>query len=1128
MKRIIYSEDEPAVKPKAKPVEPLPKKDISDKKILLIIILIIISVIILIVVGIVIYFFFIKKKEIKEKNYISSTYKIKANEKMSFLNLNGIGLKDKDYSIEEENFLSESNNRALRNLRSVAVKEGSYVPEESGIISVKIIFKITLKSLDKLFIDNAALIKVNLTGLEMEGVTSMRSTFSGCINLKDIDLEGINSQNLIHMEYTFQNCMELKNINLSPIYSSNLINTINIFAGCINLQFINLTSFTKVDEHMFIDLKSTPKIIANTFISSDITNIFYKLFQININIIIEGSNQGQLQCEIGEKEKCQTCDNNIKGNCLTCNYGYFLPFNEIENKKCLPCNKIENCLTCFGDKNRVICSSCESGYILQNDKCEKNEENIQDCIIGVNEKCKTCNSDPIKKNQCGECNIGFYLPSNGNKIICETCNKILNCIECLGTKEDIICSKCEDGYEIINNKCEIKQTCVIGDEEKCSSCKNENGKEKECNTCNEGYFIPENTNVYTCSKCTLNNCKSCFGKINQDICLECKENFESIKSDNNKIVSCNCPSNYKYSDGICKEYHNWIEIIHDTTYTHFKMFIINNVFLKLKFNEIDIYVNDSLIPLEISDSGNEDFIYQFPETGFHKININIKKKLTTLYYAFTNGGGYFKSFRILPDFDSSQVTSMKMFLSNTGFDYCDLKYLDTRNVIDFEKFLWYSVELTSLDLTNFNTSKAKNLRKMFGEDKKMNMLDLSSFDTSNVIFCKLMFHDFSRNCTIKISNRFSKFKEQIRFDNQIINIDELSCNYFENCKQWNGSQETLYCKKCKIGYEIKNGKCFEPKCILGENEKCSKCQTITGIENECLECNEGYYLPSNSLNKKICSKCSIDGCKICENNICKECKLFYEPIINSGNINQCKLTCDLGDENKCLTCNIEEGKKHECGSCNSGYRLLKNGICQKIENSYIAIYKLTSKINKIHILCRCENEIQISDIEMYVNGTKVTPYYLTERCWRNQVDYDYIAYDFPSSGEYEVKIIFKKTLIDMQYLFHTVDYMINITFNETFDTSHVLNMKYLFSNCDYLKYINVSSFNRTLLGDFYSTFDDCKELTFLDLSSFDIRNYDRGTLITNNINLKYIDISSFDLSVYSDVNFLGVYLKMQK
>ena len=703
MKRIIYSEDEPAVKPKAKPVEPHPKKDISDKKILLIIILIIISVIILIVVGIVIYFFFIKKKEIKEKNYISSTYKVKANEKMSFLNLNGIGLKDKDYSIEEENFLSESNNRALRNLRSVAVKEGSYVPEESGIISVKIIFKITLKSLDKLFIDNAALIKVNLTGLEMEGVTSMRSTFSGCINLKDIDLEGINSQNLIHMEYTFQNCMELKNINLSPIYSSNLINTINIFEGCINLQFINLTSFTKVDEHMFIDLKSTPKIIANTFISSDITNIFYKLFQININIIIEGSNKGQLQCEIGEKEKCQTYGNNIKGNCLTCNNGYFLPFNEIENKKCLPCNKIENCLTCFGDKNRVIYSSCESGYILQNDKCEKNEENIQDCIIGVNEKCKTCDSDPIKKDQCGECNIEFYLPLNGNKIICETCNKILNCIECLGTKEDIICSNWEDGYEIINNKCEIKQTCAIGDEEKCSSCKNENGKEKECNTCNEGYFIPEKTNVYTCSKCTINNCKSFIGKINQDICLECKENFESIKSDNNKIVSCNCTSNYKYSDGICKEYHNWIEIIHDTLYNDFKMLILNNVFLRLKFNEIDIYVNDSLIPLEISDSGNEDFIYQFQETGFHKININIKKKLTTLYYVFTNGGGYFKSFRILPDFDSSQVTSMKMFLSNTGFDYCDLKYLDTRNVIDFEKFLWYSVELTSLDLTNFKS-----------------------------------------------------------------------------------------------------------------------------------------------------------------------------------------------------------------------------------------------------------------------------------------------------------------------------------------------------------------------------------------------------------------------------------------
>ena len=39
------------------------------------------------------------------------------------------------------------------------------------------------------------------------------------------------------------------------------------------------------------------------------------------------------------------------------------------------------------------------------------------CEIGENEKCKSCNLNI--KNQCEDCNNGYYLPLDGNKEICE-------------------------------------------------------------------------------------------------------------------------------------------------------------------------------------------------------------------------------------------------------------------------------------------------------------------------------------------------------------------------------------------------------------------------------------------------------------------------------------------------------------------------------------------------------------------------------------------------------------------------------------------------------------------------------------------------------------------------------------
>ena len=841
-------------------------------------------------------------------------------------------------------------------------------------------------------------------------------------------------------------------------------------------------------------IKTFPKLGKKTslrFADSELDEIPVKIRK-NFRIANINSNE---ECEIGNNEKCKTCSHQIKQNCLTCNEGYYLPYHKMYNRKCLPCNKTEHCNSCFGEKNYIVCTSCDEGYTLSENLCI-----IPSCVIGENEKCKTCNK--LIKNECQTCNEGFYLPSDGNKKICEKC-KINNCEECSGTIKNPICLKCKIGFELYNNNCE-EQKCIIGNNEKCTSCSKEKGKEEECGECNDGYFIPTNSNLKTqCSKCSLKNCKKCSGKLNNDTCLECNNNYITTKNQDGLIEYCSLPPD--------KEYNNWMEIEYNVTNYLKKTQLMNTLYTKINLNEIDIYENENLIYLSKDPTAwDKPIFHKFDKNGLHKVKINIKKTLKSMAWMFTNLGNI-KSIKFLPGFDSSQVTSIDEIFACGGVQYLDLNYLNTSNFLILNYAFEYSSSLVHLNLSSFNTLKAREMTAMFYGMKKIKELDLSSFDTSNIIDCVALFHEFPINCTIIISNKFTKCREQIPYENKnIINIDELLCKKFYKCNECSGSKENLYCIKCDLGYELKNNICVKSECDLGENNKCLSCQTQLGKEKECLDCNDGYYL----TNSKTCEKCPIDGCKICQSssNDCNECKLFYEPEldITTNKIINCKLICDIGQEDKCATCNLEQGKISQCSSCNPGYRLMKNGKCKKIENYFIGIYNITSKYKFTRIMCVSENGIKLSDFEMFANGTKVAPY-LYYGSWRTGIYDDYIAYIFPTLGKVEVKIVFNKTLTNMKYLFVDCYDLISINFSDTFDTSHVICMYYMFSSCDSLKYINISSFNTSLVGDMEGMFNGLDELTSLDLSNFDTKNvYYMQCIFAYSEKLSYLDISSFD------------------
>ena len=239
---------------------------------------------------------------------------------------------------------------------------------------------------------------------------------------------------------------------------------------------------------------------------------------------------------------------------------------------------------------------------------------------------------------------------------------------------------------------------------------------------------------------------------------------------------------------------NWIDTIfkiNDITYNT-RLLCLNENDLDVK--DIDVYIDGKLTLVNRTSSIDPQLVYKFNKRGVYNIKFNIKKELTTMTWLFANNHDIVSA-TFLPGFDySSQVTSMENMFVSTNIQYLDMRHLDTSNLRNLQGFI---------NINNYNYNfKTKNIMDF-------PMIDLSSFDTSKVTNCVGMLHELHNEVLIKISNKFTKCREQIPYFNRVINIDNEACHhYFRNCKKCSGSHETLRCNECMEGYRLmKNGHC---------------------------------------------------------------------------------------------------------------------------------------------------------------------------------------------------------------------------------------------------------------------------------------------------------------------------------
>ena len=176
------------------------------------------------------------------------------------------------------------------------------------------------------------------------------------------------------------------------------------------------------------------------------------------------------------------------------------------------------------------------------------------------------------------------------------------------------------------------------------------------------------------------------------------------------IEKCSCPSDHKLIDGLCLENNNWIEMEYNITNSSLKQQLMNTFHTNIELKDIDVYFNNSLVLLTKDFSEWEKPIYfNLDKNGLYKLKINIKTTLYDMSWMFTNLIRI-KSIKFLPGFDSSKVTGMEDMFACTLIESIDMRYLDTSNVLSFNSFLYSYTSLTTLDISNLNTSNAKSMR----------------------------------------------------------------------------------------------------------------------------------------------------------------------------------------------------------------------------------------------------------------------------------------------------------------------------------------------------------------------------------------------------------------------------------
>ena len=340
--------------------------------------------------------------------------------------------------------------------------------------------------------------------------------------------------------------------------------------------------------------------------------------------------------------------------------------------------------------------------------------------------------------------------------------------------------------------------------------------------------------------------------------------------------------------------------------------------------------------------------------------------------------------------------------------------------------------------------------------------------------------------------------------------EKCSLNHCDKCE---GNKTADICIDCLDDYIPKYDanehiKYCNDICQIGDINKCRECDYG---ENECIECNPGYYIPSDDEKKLECKQCSLNNCQFChgttDSNICDLCDDNYSPQTENNIIKTCviQVNCEIGSENKCASCSDTDRSK--CGSCNLNYELNDNGECipepPQVNNDYITITAkyTTDKKTPVPIIgsgknifikkMKVDNVLKESNIPVDYKGNYLFENSLSKEhtiVFTLEINNNILQNLFYSIGIVksivvdEVKNDNNKVISLMNYMFYACSNLTSVDISRI-DTKDVTNIDSMFFNCSSLKSIDLSQNNFIKVMTANELFKNCRSITSINLNT---------------------------------------------
>lgn len=170
------------------------------------------------------------------------------------------------------------------------------------------------------------------------------------------------------------------------------------------------------------------------------------------------------------------------------------------------------------------------------------------------------------------------------------------------------------------------------------------------------------------------------------------------------------------------------------------------------------------------------------EDGYSSVVVDVKAPTEIdLKTGIKIGNSTFSAMPFTLICDSGVTDMSKLFSYCRNLTSLDLSNFNTINVANMDEMFYFCQTLTSLNLSSFNTSNVESMQSMFASCGKLTSLDLSNFNTSKVLFINFMFYYCQQLTTLDLSN-FNTSKVT-SINNMFKSCDSLTTVKVINCDE---------------------------------------------------------------------------------------------------------------------------------------------------------------------------------------------------------------------------------------------------------------------------------------------------------------------------------------------------------